>query len=210
MQPGHIKTNHSGDVSLSKFKGLKQKLYYAPQQNKMDLCAYILRKRITGQLIVFRRTTFGADKVEKMLIKNEFNTVCIHSNKTEDEQLNALKKFKSEEAQILVITDVAFRSVTLNKVGMVINYDLPSKAVEYLDRQLLVGTKGISFTLCSIEEKSTLREIELLLDQKLIVEKNHPFNNNPDEFTANVRRPKGASKKGRKSKGSKEKKKRWF
>lgn len=210
MKPGYILTNHSGEVALAKYKGLKLKLYYAPQQKKMDLCAYILRKRISGQVIIFRKTTFGADKVEKMLLKNEFTVTCIHSEKSEKEQKEALKKFESAEAQILVITDLSFRSVKLPKAGIVINYDLPNKAIDYLDRQLLVGPKGISFSFCSIEEKSTLRAIEEVIDRRLIVEKNHPFNDDPDQFTANVRRPKGSAKKGRKSSGSKEKKKRWY
>lgn len=210
MKPGYIETNHSGEVATSKFMGLKQKLFYAPQQRKMELFIYILRKRISGQVIVFRRTTFGAEKVQKTLLKNGFNSVCIHSDIPAKDQKEALKKFEAKEVQFLVITDVSSRKIKLDKVAAVFNFDFPAKPIEYLDRQLLVGYKGISFSLCSIEEKSTLRAIEDLIDRRLLVEKNHPFNDNPEEFTANVRRPKGASKKGRKSTNSKQKKKRWY
>lgn len=210
LRSGYVNTSHSGEVSISKFKVLKQKLYYAPQQKKMELCAYILRKRISGQVILFRRTTFGAEKLEKMLLKNEYDVVCIHSDKSEDEQKSALKKFNANEAQFLVITDVSYRFHKPERASIIVSFDLPSKSIEYLDRQLLLAPKGVSFSLCSIEEKSTLRSIEDLIDRRLIVEKNHPFNDNPEEFTANVRRPKGASAKSRKSSSSKQKKKRWY
>jgi len=207
---GYLDTKNGNEISESFLRGLKQKLYYAPKQRKMELLNFILRKRVQGKVIVFRRTTFGADKALKTLLKSEFEAVCIHSEKSQSEQNEALKKFKSGEANFLVTTDVSLAQLELDRVEMVINFDLPAAPESYLDRQLLVTGKGISFTFCSIEEKQSVRAVEELMDRRLVVEKNHPFNDDPKAFTEGVRRPSGSTRKGRKSASSKQKKRRWY
>lgn len=207
---GYITTRFGDEISLSFLQSLKLKLYYAPKQRKMELLVFSLRKRFNGKAILFRRTTFGADKALKTLTKNGFKAVCVHSEKTAEEKADALKQFESDDVKILVITDTALRDVQLKKVEFLINFDLPAGPETFFDRQLLTYGKGVSITFCSIEEKSTVRAIEEQIEKKFIVEKNHPYNDDPDEFIAGVRRPKGTAKKSRKSDSSKKKKKRWY
>jgi ATP-dependent RNA helicase RhlE len=176
----------------------------------MELLAFVLRKRIKGKAILFRRTTFGAEKVHKSLVKLGHKAVCIHSEKSKEEQTNALKKFASVDFEFLVVTDVSLRDLKLEKVGVIINFDLPSSPEAYLDRQLLLESKGMSFVFCSLEEKKTVRAIEEVIEKRLLVEKNHPFNDDLEEFVSGVRRPVNVSRKSRKSDGSKKKKKRWY
>ena len=59
---GYLDTRNGNEISKSFLKGLKQKLYYAPKPRKMELLNFILRKRISGKVIVFRRTTFGTEE----------------------------------------------------------------------------------------------------------------------------------------------------
>jgi len=108
------------------------------------------------------------------------------------------------------VTDVSLRDLKLEKVGVIINFDLPSSSDAYLDRQLLLESKGVSFVFCSLEEKKTVRAIEEVIEKRLLVEKNHPFNDDLEEFVSGVRRPGNVSRKSRKSDGSKKKKKRWY
>ena len=210
IKEGYIETNSGGEISKSFLLGVKNKLFYASKQRKMELLAFVLRKRIKGKVILFRRTTFGAEKVQKSLIKLGYHSVCIHSDKSKEEQKKSLKSFASEDAEFLVLTDVSLRDLNLDKVGVIINFDLPSAPGVYLDRQLLLQSKGVSFVFCSIEEKKTVRAIEGIIDKRLLVEKNHPFNDDLEEFISGVRRPDHVSRKSRKSDGSKKKKKRWY
>ena len=207
---GYIETNNGKEISKSFLLGVKNKLFYASKQRKMELLAFVLRKRIKGKVILFRRTTFGAEKAHKSLVQLGHKTVCIHSEKSKEEQTNALKKFASVDVEFLVVTDVSLRDLKLEKVGVIINFDLPSSPDAYLDRQLLLESKGMSFVFCSLEEKKTVRAIEEVIEKRLLVEKNHPFNDDLEEFVSGVRRPGNVSRKSRKSDGSKKKKKRWY
>lgn len=208
---GYLDTRNGNEISESFIRGLKQKLYYAPKQRKMELLNFVLRKRVSGKVIVFRRTTFGAEKVLKTLLKGGLKAVCIHSEKSKEEQKEALKKFESDEANFLVLTDVSLEHFSSKcKAEMVINFDLPTSASAYLDRHLLMVGKGNSVTFCSLEEKKTVRKIEEIIDKRILVEKNHEFNDDPEEFLAGIRRSEGEGRKSRKSSSSKKKKKRWY
>ena len=127
-----------------------------------------------------------------------------------EERKNALKKFTSNDAEFLVVTDVSLKDLNLERVSVIINFDLPSSPEAYLDRQFLLESKGLSFVFCSLEEKKTVRAIEGIIEKRLLVEKNHPFNDDLEEFVSGVRRPSNVSRKSRKSEGSKKKKKRWY
>lgn len=208
---GYLDTRNGNEISKSFLKGLKQKLYYAPKPRKMELLNFILRKRISGKVIVFRRTTFGTEKVVKSLLKEGLKAVCIHSEKSEAEKKDALRKFESNEVGFLVLTDVALQEFSTKcKVEVLINFDLPSSALTYLDRHLLLIGKGSSISFCSLEEKKTVRIIEEIIDRRLVVEKHHKFNDDPEEFLSGIRRPEGTSRKSRKSSASKKKKNRWY
>ncbi len=210
VKPGYIETNNGKEIPKSFALGVKNKLFYASKQRKMDLLAFVLRKRIKEKVILFRRTTFGAEKAEKYLVKLGFKAVCVHSKKSKEERKNALKKFTSNDAEFLVVTDVSLKDLKLERVSFIINFDLPSSPTAYFDRQFLLESKGLSFVFCSLEEKKTVRAIEGIIEKRLLVEKNHPFNDDLEEFVSGVRRPSNVSRKSRKSDGSKKKKKRWY
>lgn len=206
----NLETNNGKEISKSFLLGVKHKLFFASKQRKMELLEFVLKKRIKGKVIVFRRTVFGAEKALKTLLRLGHNAVCIHSGKSKEDQKNILGNFDSNNMGFIVLTDVFLKDVNLNKVSMIINFDLPSVPETYLDRQLLMESGGTSFVFCSIEEKKTVREIEEIIQKRFLVEKNHPFNDDPKEFISGVRRPKNVSRKNRKSGTSRKKKKRWY
>lgn len=195
---------------LSALRGAKQKLYFSAKKRKMEMLDFVLRKRVKGQLVIFRKTQFGADKILKMLIKKDLKAVCIHTEKTADEKADALKRFNNNSASILVVTDKAFKKLQLKKVDLLINFDVSAYVEDFAARFGVLKLKSAVHTFCSVEEKSIIKEIEEKIDRRFLVEKHHPFNDDLEEFTSEVRRPKGETAKSRKSAGSKKKKKRWY
>lgn len=195
---------------LSALRGAKQKVYFSAKKRKMELLDFVFRKRLKGNLIIFRKTQFGAEKIMKMLVKKEFPAVCIHSEKPASEKSDALKRFNNNSATILVITDKAFKNLTLKKVDNMINFDVPEFTEDFVNRFAVLKLKAAVHTFCAVDEKPILRKIEEKIDKRFLVEKHHPFNDDLEEFTSEVRRPKGATAKSRKSAASKKKKKRWY
>ena len=76
-------------------KNVSQVLYYVPKRNKIELCLHLLRNTIKGNILIFRRTKFGVDKLEKTLIKNGYKVDTIHGDKSQNDRQEALNNFKN-------------------------------------------------------------------------------------------------------------------
>lgn len=202
-------------TTSSAAKNVSQLLYYVPKKNKIELCLHVLRKTIKGNILIFRRTKFGVDKLEQTLLRNDFKVASIHGDKAQDERQEALKKFKNGYVNILVATDVAARGIDINELDAVVNFDLPNVPETYvhrIGRTGRAGKFGASYSLCSADEKVYVKSIQQLLNVQIPVEEDHPYPLDPKAEPVRHTSKKTGSKhkKGRKSVASKKKKKRWY
>jgi ATP-dependent RNA helicase RhlE len=133
---------------------------------KRDLLLDILSKRYEDQVLVFGRTKHGCNRLSEQLDKAGINSVAIHGNKSQAQRLKALRDFKSGKARVLVATDVAARGLDIPLLPMVINFDLPMVAEDYVHRIGRTGRAGASgeaVSLVSADEGGLLRAIQRLL-----------------------------------------------
>ena len=194
-------------------KNIGQLLYYLPKKNKTDLCLHLLRNTINGKIIIFRRTKFGVDKLEKSLLKNGYKVTSIHGDKTQSIRNKAIENFKNQKSNILIATDVAARGIDIVNVDAIINFYIPNIPETYVHRIGITGRagkSGIAFSFCSPDENAYIRIIENLIEKTIKIIHDHPY---PIyEPTHKKKQPNTISKhkKGRKSAASKKKKKRWY
>lgn len=195
-------------------KSINQLLYYVPRNRKVELCLHLLRNTIKGDILIFRRTKFGVDKLEKILLKNNYKVDSIHGDKSQTGRQDALNKFKNKEVSILVATDVAARGIDINNLDAVINFDMPNIPETYvhrIGRTGRAGNTGKSYSFCSADEKNYIITIQKLIGLNIPIEKEHPFPLNPDaEAVIHKKSTAKNKKKRRKSKASKKNKKRWY
>ena len=196
-------------------KNVAQLLYYVPKRNKIELCLHLLRNTIKGNIIIFRRTKFGVDKLEKTLVKHGYKVDSIHGDKSQTARQDALKKFKKEDVNILIATDVAARGIDINDLDAVVNFDLsniPETYVHRIGRTARAGNKGIAHSFCSADEKNYIKTIQQLIKLQLDIIEDHPYPLDPKAKPLVHKSKKTGSKhkKGRKSVASKKKKKRWY
>ncbi|MCX7549287.1 DEAD/DEAH box helicase [Xanthomarina sp. F2636L] len=202
-------------AALSGSNNIGQVLYYVPKRNKIELCLHLLRNEIKGSILIFRRTKFGVDKLEKTLIKNGYQVETLHGDKSQTDRQAALKKFKSGQVNILIATDVAARGIDINELDAVINFDLPNIPETYvhrIGRTGRAGNSGMSYSFCGADEKTYVQSIQQLLQVQIPIEENHPYPLDP-AAKAIIHKSKQTGskhKKGRKSAASKKKKKRWY
>ena len=194
-------------------EGIHQVLYYTPKAKKIELCLHLLRNTIKGNILIFRRTKYGVDKLEKTLLKNNYEVASLHGDKTQMARQEALHKFKNREVNILIATDVASRGIDINNLDAVINFDIPNVPETYvhrIGRTGRAGLTGIAYSFCSADEKDYINTIQKLIDQQINIEEEHPYPLDP-KAKPEVHKRKGSKyKKGRKSEASKKKKKRWY
>jgi len=195
-------------------KNVNQLLYFVPKRNKIELGLHLLRNTIKGNIIIFRRTKFGVNKLEQTLLKNGYKVDSIHGDKSQTARQDALKRFKKKEVNILIATDVAARGIDIDNLDAVVNFDLPNVPETYvhrIGRTARAGQSGIAYSLCSADEKSYVISIQKLINLQLDVIDDHPYPLDPKAKPI-VHKSKKTSKhrKGRKSTASKKKKKRWY
>ena len=164
---------------------VNQYVYFVDKGNKNALLLYLLEDERIKTVLVFTRTKHGADKVVKVLVKNNIKAEAIHGNKAQNARQRALANFKAQTTRVLVATDIAARGIDIDDMEFVVNYEISNLAETYvhrIGRTGRAGANGTAFSFCDAEEKAYLKDIEKLISKKIPVISNHPFpliDNNP-------------------------------
>ncbi|WP_201351952.1 DEAD/DEAH box helicase [Hydrogenimonas urashimensis] len=159
---------------------IKQTIHPVDKAKKADLLSYLIGANNWQQVLVFTRTKHGADKLSRRLSQDGLPSTSIHGNKTQAARMKALKAFKEGRVRVLVATDVAARGIDIDRLGQVVNFDLPEVAEDYvhrIGRTGRAGNAGEAFSLVCIDEKHLLHRIEKLTGnriEKILVEGYHP------------------------------------
>ncbi len=119
------------------------------KNNKMFALKDLLRLESSSKVLVFSRTKHGTEEIAIELQDSGFKAASIHGNKSQSQRESALRKFKSNEVNILVATDVAARGIDVKDISHVINFDQPATYEDYvhrIGRTGRAGKKGIALT----------------------------------------------------------------
>ncbi|KAE9467788.1 hypothetical protein C3L33_00332, partial [Rhododendron williamsianum] len=87
-----------------------------------------------NQVVIFVKSVNRAAELNKLLVECNFPSICIHSGMSQEERLTRYKSFKEGHKRILVATDLVGRGIDIERVNIVINYDMPDSADTYLHR----------------------------------------------------------------------------
>lgn len=151
---------------------VEQYIYFVEKQEKKDILINLLKKDKKKSALVFSRTKHGADKIARQLCKAGIGSAAIHGNKSQNARQRSLSDFKAHKIQALIATDIAARGIDIDKLELVINYDLPDVAETYvhrIGRTGRAGNTGTALTFCSQEEQMMLKDIQKLTGKKLTV-----------------------------------------
>ncbi len=166
---------------------IQQHVFFVDKGNKMNLLLEVLKDKNIKTALVFTRTKHGADKVVRLLVKNNIKAEAIHGNKAQNARQKALNNFKAQTTRVLVATDIAARGIDVDDLEFVINFEMPNPAETYvhrIGRTGRAGAKGTAFSFCDAEEKAYLKDIEKLIAKKIPVIDEHPFpliDHNPEK-----------------------------
>ena len=139
---------------------------------KRDLLLHLLAEDSRRQTLVFSRTKHGADKLCTFLEKSGLKSAAIHGNKSQGARTRALKEFKNGKVTVLVATDIAARGLDIDQLPIVVNFDLPMVAEDYvhrIGRTGRAGAEGLAVSLVTHEETRLLRDIRRMLKQDIAI-----------------------------------------
>jgi len=151
-------------------ENITQKVYLVAQADKHPFLAQLLRDSDAKQVLVFTKTKLTASHLARQLQRDGVAADAIHGDKSQLERMQALDAFKQGKVTVLIGTDVAARGLDIDQLPMVINYELPSAAEDYvhrIGRTCRAGASGAAISLVSPEEERYLTEIEKLIKQEI-------------------------------------------
>lgn len=180
---------------------VSQKVYFVDPDNKRLLLVDIIKKDFNDSVLVFVRTKSNAERLTRFLNKEGITAGTIHGDKSQNQRIRALDGFKKYKFQVLVATDVAARGIDIDKLGCVVNFNIPDEAEAYvhrIGRTGRAGEEGVSISFCDHGEKGLLKEVQKLIKQEIPIEHEHDY---PLEDTT-VTPPNNGSRKGRGRRGN--------
>jgi len=156
-------------------KNLTQELFIVKKEEKSALLIKIL-EQYRGTVLLFSRTKRGAARITKGLRSLNYSAAEIHADRSLSQRREALEGFKSGKYRILVATDIAARGIDVKGIELVLNYDLPDDAENYvhrIGRTGRAGHEGRAISFATPEQRGEVRSIEGVMRKSLPVVK-HP------------------------------------
>ncbi len=152
-----------------------QELFIVKKEAKLQLLGKLLAQ-YHGAVLLFSRTKFNAAKLTRAIRAMGYKAAEIHSNRSLSQRREALEGFKSGKYKVLVATDIASRGIDVIGIELVINYDLPEDAENYvhrIGRTARAGHAGRAVSFATPDQRRDVRDIEKLIRISIPVSK-HP------------------------------------
>lgn len=149
---------------------IDQELLHVSSDEKIKLLLGILKHETPESVIIFCNTKRSCEVVSKRLCLNDLKSDFLIGDLPQSRRSQILKAFKSGELKILVATDVAARGIDVDNLSMVINYDLPVEAENYvhrIGRTARAGKSGKAYTFCSEQDVYNLPAIERYIEMQI-------------------------------------------
>jgi len=150
-----------------------QEIFAVQKNDKLRLLEWVLKQPYKS-VLVFSRTKHGAKKIAKCVRDMRVTSSEIHSNRSLAQRREALDGFKTGRYRVLVATDIAARGIDVTGISLVVNYDLPDVAEDYIHRigrTGRAGEKGHAIAFASPDQGQEVRAIERLTGKVLQLSK---------------------------------------
>lgn len=147
-----------------------QTAYVVYEAQKKKLVAHLLKGRDLKRVLVFCSTKISAKELGRHLRKIGLNVEDIHSDLDQKQREAIMLDFRNWKVNILVATDLLSRGIDVDNIELVINYDVPNEAEDYIHRigrTARAESDGIAITLISEEEQFKFGRIEKLLEKEV-------------------------------------------
>lgn len=159
------------NISLSKpAEGILQVAYLTYNTQKTPLLESLIKGHDLSSVLVFASTKIKVKKIAHDLKKQGFQVADIQSDLDQTEREKVLLAFRNKQLQILVATDVLSRGIDIEDIDLVVNYDVPNEAEDYVHRvgrTARAAKTGIAITFINDEEQAEFAKIETLIDTEV-------------------------------------------
>lgn len=166
-----LKSPQEINIAVSKpAERVIQGAYLVHNAQKIALIRQLLSGKDLKSVLIFSSTKSRVKEIEKELLRLRYNSAAIHSDLTQDQRNEVLRNFKNRRLKILVATDILSRGIDIDSIELVINFDVPGDAEDYIHRvgrTARAEATGVAITLVNQADQRKFRNIEELIGSEV-------------------------------------------
>ena len=150
---------------------IKQSAYVCYDTQKLPILRHIFATEEQKRIIIFSGKKERVKEINRELQKIKVNCCSMHSDLTQQERDEVMYLFKSGQKDVLVATDIVARGIDIDDIRMVINYDVPHDAEDYvhrIGRTARADRDGVAITLVNPDDIRSFQQIEHFLEKEVI------------------------------------------
>ena len=163
-----------GEIKLAISKpaaGVLQAAYLAYDSQKVQLVVHLIKDKPNYEsILIFSSTKKNVGEIVRALKRQKINVAGISSDFEQTEREQILNKFRSRSVRVLVATDVMARGIDIKEINLVINFDVPRNAEDYVHRvgrTARASTTGVALTLINEKDMPDFKTIEDLIEREI-------------------------------------------
>ncbi len=161
------------NIAMSKpAEGVLQAVYLANDEQKIQLIHTLIADKPEYQsILIFSSTKKSVTDIARSLKKKDFNVEKISSDLEQREREEVLGRFKARQTRVLVATDVLSRGIDIKDISLIINFNVPQDAEDYVHRvgrTARAAATGVALTLVNEEDMYRLKRIEDLIENEIL------------------------------------------
>ena len=158
-------------IALSKpAEGVTQGIYMVQDHQKLPLMVELLKDKVGQRILIFSSTKLAVTQLYKQLKAKGLQVNQISSDLEQQEREQVMMAFRNRQVDILVATDVLSRGIDVDGIDLVVNYDVPRDAEDYvhrIGRTARAERKGTAITLIAPKDLVGLKKIEKLIGKPI-------------------------------------------
>ncbi|MFT6849413.1 MAG: ATP-dependent RNA helicase RhlE [Sphingobacteriales bacterium] len=166
-----LKSPEEINIAISKpAEGILQGAYLVQNNEKIKLIQHLIKGKDLKSVIVFSSTKKNVSNILRGITGLGFNVKGISSDLEQDDRENALLDFKNRKTQIIVATDILSRGIDIDSIELVINFDVPNDAEDYIHRvgrTARAATTGVALTFIDEQEVYKFKKIDELIGDEV-------------------------------------------
>lgn len=149
---------------------IQQEVYVCREVDKLKLVKWILEQKNPQSAVIFASSKMKVKDLYASLKRMGLNVAAMHSDLEQSQRDEVMLAFKAQRVSILVATDIVARGIDIDGISLVVNFDAPHDAEDYvhrIGRTARAGREGSAVTLIGEKEQRALSDIERILDIKI-------------------------------------------
>jgi superfamily II DNA/RNA helicase len=159
------------NIALSKpAAGILQQAVLLYDNQKKEILKKIITEKHKDSVLIFASTKIAVKELEKELKALKLPARAIHSDLTQEERENVLLSFRNKSTKILVATDILSRGIDIEDIALVVNYDVPGDAEDYIHRigrTARAEAKGEAITFVNEKDQKKFAQIDKLMEREV-------------------------------------------